>query len=91
MNAFIHSFIHYYNITITGYDEYRNGTIITQILPNFIITGIVLLLLTNGLLAQRSCLLEQWSCGCSQLWHSAPPGMVVGCCELRLAWDYPGV
>ena len=24
------------------------------------------------------------SCGCSQLWHSAPPGMAVGCCELRL-------
>ena len=26
----------------------------------------------------------QRSCGCSQLWHSAPPGMAVGCCELRL-------
>ena len=23
-------------------------------------------------------------CGRSQLWHSAPPGMAVGCCELRL-------
>ena len=28
--------------------------------------------------------MEQRSCGCSQLWHSAPPGMAVGCCELRL-------
>ena len=28
--------------------------------------------------------MEQWSCGCSQLWHSAPPGMAVGCSELRL-------
>ena len=28
--------------------------------------------------------MEQRSCGCSQLWHSAPPGMAVGCCELWL-------
>ena len=28
--------------------------------------------------------MEQRSCGCSQLWHSAPPGMAVGCGELRL-------
>ena len=28
--------------------------------------------------------MEQRSCGCSHLWHSAPPGMAVGCCELRL-------
>ena len=33
--------------------------------------------------ASGQCI-EQRSCGCSQLWHSAPPGMAVGCCELRL-------
>ena len=33
--------------------------------------------------ASGQCM-EQRSCGCSQLWHSAPPGMAVGCCELRL-------
>ena len=33
--------------------------------------------------ASGQCM-EQRSCGCSQLWHSAPPGMTVGCCELRL-------
>ena len=32
--------------------------------------------------ASGQCM-EQRSCGCSQLWHSAPPGMAVGC-ELRL-------
>ena len=30
--------------------------------------------------------MEQRSCGCSQLWHSAPPGMAVGCCEHTLPW-----
>ena len=29
--------------------------------------------------ASGQCM-EQRSCGCSQLWHSAPPGMAVGCC-----------
>ena len=33
--------------------------------------------------ASGQCM-EQRSCGCSQLWHSAPPGMAVGCGELRL-------
>ena len=33
--------------------------------------------------ASGQCM-EQRSCGCSQLWHSAPPGMALGCCELRL-------
>ena len=33
--------------------------------------------------ASGQCM-EQRSCGCSKLWHSAPPGMAVGCCELRL-------
>ena len=33
--------------------------------------------------ASGQCM-EQRSCGCSLLWHSAPPGMAVGCCELRL-------
>ena len=33
--------------------------------------------------ASGQCM-EQRSCGCSQLWHSALPGMAVGCCELRL-------
>ena len=33
--------------------------------------------------ASGQCM-EQQSCGCSQLWHSAPPGMAVGCSELRL-------
>ena len=33
--------------------------------------------------ASGQCM-EQRSCGCSQLWHSAPPEMAVGCCELRL-------
>ena len=33
--------------------------------------------------ASGQCM-EQRTCGCSQLWHSSPPGMAVGCCELRL-------
>ena len=33
--------------------------------------------------ASGQCM-EQRSCGCSQLWHSVPPGMAVGRCELRL-------
>ena len=33
--------------------------------------------------ASGQCM-EQRSCGCSQLWHSAPPGMAAWCCELRL-------
>ena len=33
--------------------------------------------------ASGQCM-EQRSCGCSQLWQFAPPGMAVGCCELRL-------
>ena len=34
--------------------------------------------------ATQQCM-EQRSCGCSQLRHSAPPGMAVGCCELWLS------
>ena len=41
-----------------------------------------LLLFTVIMLADHGCT-EQRSCGCSQ-WHSALPGMAVGCCELRL-------